>query len=52
MKDVTISSKDIVSKEIRLAVPSATNQAQWQQIHKAIDYGKSQGVKVIVTEVK
>lgn len=45
-------SSDIVSKEIRLAIPAATNKAQWQQIYKAIDYGKSQGVKVIITEVK
>lgn len=48
----TVSSTDISSREIRLAVPAATNKVQWQQIHRAIDYGKSRGVKVIVTEVK
>ena len=32
--------------------PASANKVQWQQIQRAIDYGKSQGVSVIVTGVK
>ena len=32
--------------------PASANKVQWQQIQRAIDYGKSRGVKVIVTGVK
>ena len=32
--------------------PASANKVQWQQIKSAIDYGKSQGVKVTVTGVK
>ena len=52
LKDVQITNSDIMSREIRLAVPAATTKAQWQHISNAIDYGKSRGVKLIVTEVK
>ncbi|WP_239423807.1 VENN motif pre-toxin domain-containing protein [Snodgrassella communis] len=52
LRGATVLSTDISSREIRLAVPATTNKVQWQQIHRAIDYGKSRGVKVIVTEVK
>ncbi|WP_180296900.1 VENN motif pre-toxin domain-containing protein, partial [Snodgrassella communis] len=52
LRGSTVLSTDISSREIRLAVPTTTNKVQWQQIHRAIDYGKSRGVKVIVTEVK
>jgi hypothetical protein len=52
LRGSTVLSTDISSREIRLAVPATTNKVQWQQIHRAIDYGKSRGVKVIVTEVK
>ena len=52
LKDVKITNSDIMSREIRLAVPAATTKAQWQHISNAIDYGKSRGVKLIVTEVK
>ncbi|WP_371328877.1 hypothetical protein [Gilliamella sp. A7] len=33
-------------------MPAATTKAQWQHISNAIDYGKSRGVKLIITEVK
>ena len=49
---VTITAGMIRSKEIHLSVPTATNKVQWQQIKRAIDYGKSRGVKVTVTGVK
>ena len=32
--------------------PTSANKVQWQQIKRAIDYGKSRGVKVTVTGVK
>ena len=32
--------------------PTSANKIQWQQIKRAIDYGKSRGVKVTVTGVK
>ena len=50
--EISITAGDISSKEIHLAIPAATNKVQWQQIQSAIDYGKSQGVIVIVTGVK
>ncbi|WP_331251368.1 hypothetical protein [Photorhabdus khanii] len=37
---------------MRLAVPANTTKAQWLEINRAIEYGKNQGVKVIVTQVK
>ncbi|HEN3670372.1 TPA: hypothetical protein U5E27_001951 [Yersinia enterocolitica] len=42
----------IASREIQLAVPALTNKTQWIEINRAIEYGKSQGVKVAVTQVK
>ncbi|WP_449591349.1 endonuclease toxin domain-containing protein [Photorhabdus tasmaniensis] len=29
-----------------------TTKVQWTEINRAIEYGKNQGVKVIVTQVK
>ena len=52
LKGAEITSSDIINREIRLAVPAATTKSQWQHISNAIDYGKSRGVKLIVTEVK
>ncbi|WP_447885274.1 hemagglutinin repeat-containing protein [Serratia fonticola] len=42
----------IANKEIQLAVPASTTKAQWTEINRAIEYGKSQGVAVKVTQVK
>ncbi|WP_445375641.1 endonuclease toxin domain-containing protein [Photorhabdus tasmaniensis] len=42
----------IANKEIRLAVPTNTTKIQWSEINRAIEYGKNQGVKVTVTQVK
>lgn len=42
----------ITSKEVRLAVPANTTKVQWIEINRAIEYGKSQGVNVTVTQVK
>ena len=42
----------IANKEVQLAIPANTTKMQWTEINKAIEYGKSQGVKVTVTQVK
>ncbi|WP_432643944.1 hypothetical protein [Pannonibacter phragmitetus] len=35
-----------------VAVPSATNNVQWEQIKKAVQYGQSNGVTVKVTRIQ
>nr|WP_197333014.1 hypothetical protein [Ralstonia syzygii]CCA88261.1 hypothetical protein RALSY_mp10809 [Ralstonia syzygii R24] len=47
-----LSSDMIAARELRVAVPLETTPAQWEQISRAIQYGKDQGVKVIVTTSK
>lgn len=47
-----IHNKDISSKEMYLAVPYGTTKEQWNAINKSIDYAQSQGVKIIIKEVK
>jgi hypothetical protein len=42
----------IKSREIHLAVPDTTAPEQWDQIARAIEYGKSRGVHVEVTIIK
>uniref|UniRef100_UPI003307B36C endonuclease toxin domain-containing protein n=1 Tax=Photorhabdus viridis TaxID=3163327 RepID=UPI003307B36C len=56
-RDATRSGEKLTSsminhKEIQLAVPTNTTKVQWNEINRAIEYGKNQGVKVIVTQVK
>ncbi|WP_437216599.1 hemagglutinin repeat-containing protein [Pectobacterium sp. LFLA-215] len=56
-KDYTLSGQElnstmIAQREIRLAVPANTTKTQWTEINRAIEYGKSQGVKITVTQVK
>lgn len=48
----TLTASDITARQLQLAVPAGTTSAQWTQINRAIEYGQSQGVKVIVTTVK
>lgn len=48
----TLNASMISNKEIQLAVPATTTKSQWAEINRAIEYGKSQGVKVTVTQVK
>ncbi|EOB5433604.1 TPA: hypothetical protein ACPY5O_000385 [Yersinia enterocolitica] len=48
----TLKRSMITNKEIQLAVPALTNKTQWTEINRAIDYGKNQGVNVMVTQVK
>jgi hypothetical protein len=52
LKGVTLRASDIVARELQLAIPDATTPEQWQQIGKAIEYGKSKGVTVKVTIIK
>ncbi|EIJ70892.1 DUF6862 domain-containing protein [Pasteurella bettyae] len=47
-----IYNKDISSKEMYLAIPFGSTKEQWNAINKSIDYAQSQGVKIIVKEVK
>ncbi|VWC79076.1 filamentous hemagglutinin [Burkholderia contaminans] len=47
-----VEPAQISSRELQLAVPEQTSAVQWEQINRAIQYGESQGVKVVVTTVK
>ncbi len=47
-----LTSSMISNREIQLAIPAHTTKTQWAEINRAIEYGKSQGVKVTVTQVK
>lgn len=47
-----LDSSMISNREIQLAVPANTTKTQWTEINRAIEYGKSQGVTVKVTQVK
>jgi filamentous hemagglutinin len=48
----TVSADQIAVRELRMAVPASTTPLQWAEIARAMEYGKSQGVAVIVTGVK
>lgn len=50
--NVPLDSSMIAARELRVAVPSGTTSAQWAQINRAVEYGQSQGVKVIISAVK
>ncbi|WP_223882185.1 hypothetical protein [Kluyvera genomosp. 3] len=47
-----LDSSMISNREIQLAVPANTTKTQWTETNRAIEYGKSQGVTVKVTQVK
>jgi filamentous hemagglutinin len=47
-----LTPKMIASRELHVAVPAGTTPAQWYEIGKAIQYGHSKGVTVIVTPVR
>ncbi|GEM_PF-1818667 len=47
-----LTSSMIKNKEIQLAIPANTTKIQWTEINRAVEYGKYQDVKVIVTQVK
>lgn len=52
LKNVSLSAKDIVVRRVHVAVQEKTTPAQWKEIQKAIEYGKSRGVEVIVSKAK
>jgi RHS repeat-associated protein len=50
----SLSSDDIVSRTVRVAVPLETNAEQWAQIQRAIEYANERGVRLtpeVVTNV-
>lgn len=47
-----LDSDDIRSMEIQLAVPELTSPEQWQQIQRAMAYGQSRGVPIVVTRIR
>ncbi|WP_241094269.1 hemagglutinin repeat-containing protein [Xanthomonas bonasiae] len=51
LKGVTVSSGQITDRVLEVAVPKATTSAQWDQINRAVEYGKSKGVTVKITRV-
>lgn len=52
LKGVSLSADDIAARQLHVAVPEATTATQWQQIQRAIQYGQSKNVQVIVTPVR
>ena len=46
-----ITGADIVSREIQLGIPANTGRAQMEQIQRAVEYGKLNDVKVIITRI-
>ncbi|PWK43233.1 two-partner secretion domain-containing protein [Pseudomonas sp. OV226] len=51
LKGVTVNSSQITARELQVAIPKATTNAQWVQINKAIEYGQSKGITVKITKV-
>lgn len=49
---IPITLRDISSREMYLAIPSNSTRQQMEAINKSLDYAKSQGVKIIVKEIK
>jgi hypothetical protein len=49
LSGVSLTSDAITARELQLAVPPGTTPAQWVEIAKAIKYGDSVGVRVVVT---
>jgi filamentous hemagglutinin len=52
LKEFDLTSKMIKTREIRLAVPKQTTPGQWEQLQRAIEYGKEKNIKLIITETK
>ena len=47
-----ITGRDISNKDMYLAIPYGTSTEKMQAITKSIDYAKSQGVRIIVKEIR
>ncbi|BBF85944.1 hypothetical protein DLM_2330 [Aquitalea magnusonii] len=52
LSGVTLTPAMIANREIRLAVPAQTNATQWLEINRAVEYGKTLGIKINITQVK
>jgi filamentous hemagglutinin len=50
--DFVITNSDISSKQMQLGIPHHATPAQLQAISQSIEYGRSQGITIIVTKVK
>jgi hypothetical protein len=48
----TIVPKNIAIRQVNLAVPQSTTPEQWAHINRAIVYGRSRGVSVVVTTIR
>ncbi len=51
-KGVTVSSSQIAIRELQVAIPKATTNAQLDQINKAIKYGLDNGIAVRITKAE
>jgi filamentous hemagglutinin len=49
---ISLERNDIISYQLRVAVPEKTTFEQWKQIEKAIEYGRQRGVAVRITKVR
>jgi len=49
---INLERSDIISYELRVAVPEKTTLEQWKQIEKSIEYGRQRGVAVRITKVR
>ncbi|WP_420998498.1 hypothetical protein ACKI2N_032010 [Cupriavidus sp. 30B13] len=52
LRGVSLYADDVAARQLRVAVPERTTAPQWQQIQRAIDYGQSKGVQIIVTPTR
>ncbi|TDN42325.1 DUF637 domain-containing protein, partial [Azoarcus indigens] len=52
LSNITLNKNMINVRELQIAVPSGTTSAQWVQINRAIEYGKSQKVNVVIISIK
>ncbi|GFM38030.1 hypothetical protein DSM19430T_27140 [Desulfovibrio psychrotolerans] len=52
MLEAEVKAAQIVARELKVAIPDNTTPAQWMEINKAIQYGQSKGVTVMITVVK
>ncbi|WP_455814320.1 endonuclease toxin domain-containing protein [Pseudomonas graminis] len=52
LQNKQVLAEDIKSREVSFAIPKATTDAQWIEINRAVQYGKSNDVNVKITVVK
>lgn len=41
----------IKAREIQLGIPADTGVAQWEQIQRAIEYGRLNNVNIVITRI-